>query len=47
MTQLRCENLSVGYETGIVVSEVSFELNKGDYVCVVGENGAGKSSLLK
>ncbi len=47
MAQLRCENLSVGYETGIVVSEVSFELNKGDYVCIVGENGAGKSSLLK
>ena len=47
MAQLRCENLSVGYENGIVVSDVTFELNKGDYVCVVGENGAGKSSLLK
>lgn len=47
MAQLRCKNLSVGYEDGIVVSDVSFELNKGDYVCIVGENGAGKSSLLK
>lgn len=47
MAQLRCESLSVGYEDGIVVSDVSFELNKGDYVCIVGENGAGKSSLLK
>lgn len=47
MAQLRCENLSVGYEDGIVVSDISFELNKGDYVCIVGENGAGKSSLLK
>ena len=45
MAQLRCENISVGYEDGIVV--VSFELNRGDYVCIVGENGAGKSSLLK
>ena len=47
MAQLRCENISVGYEVGIVVSDVSFELNRGDYVCIVGENGAGKSSLLK
>ena len=47
MAQLRCENISVGYEDGIVVSDVSFELNRGDYVCIGGENGAGKSSLLK
>lgn len=47
MAQLRCKNVSVGYEDGIVVSDVTFELNKGDYVCIVGENGAGKSSLLK
>lgn len=47
MAQLRCENISVGYEDGIVISDVSFELNRGDYVCIVGENGAGKSSLLK
>ena len=47
MAQLRCENISVGYEDGIVVSDVSCELNRGDYVCIVGENGAGKSSLLK
>ena len=47
MAQLRCENISVGYEDGLVVSDVSFELNRGDYVCIVGENGAGKSSLLK
>ena len=32
MAQLRCENISVGYEDGIVVSDVSFELNRGDYV---------------
>ena len=47
MAQLRCENISVGYEDGIVVSDVSFELNRGDYVCIVGENGAGKTTSLR
>ena len=28
MAQLRCENISVGYEDGIVVSDVSFEDRK-------------------
>ena len=41
------ENLSVGYERTPVVEGLSFVVNKGDYLCVVGENGAGKTTLLK
>jgi zinc transport system ATP-binding protein len=29
------------------VDNVSFEIDKGDYLCIVGENGSGKSTLLK
>jgi putative ABC transport system ATP-binding protein len=28
------------------LSEVSFELNKGDYLCITGESGCGKTTLL-
>ena len=47
MTQMICENVSLGYEGKAVVSNLSFKVESGDYLCVVGENGAGKSTLIK
>lgn len=47
MVQLRCKNLSIGYDKKAILSNLSFEINKGDYLCIVGENGSGKSTLIK
>ena len=47
MSLIKCENLSLGYEGQAVVSELTFEVNSGDYLCIVGENGSGKSTLMK
>lgn len=44
---LKCENITMGYEKEIVLSDISFEIKNGEYVSVLGENGTGKSSILK
>ena len=47
MALIKCENVSIGYEGQMVVHDLDFEINQGDYLCIVGENGSGKSTLVK
>lgn len=47
MSLITCENLALGYEGQTVVSGINFVVNKGDYICIIGENGSGKSTLMK
>lgn len=47
MAYITCTDLSVGYNQDPVARGINFEINKGDYICVVGENGTGKSTLMK
>ena len=47
MALIKCRDLVLGYENGAVAKNVNFEVNAGDYLCVVGENGSGKSTLMK
>ena len=47
MKILECKKLSIGYSDKTVCKDISFEVEKGQYVCVIGENGSGKSTLLK
>ena len=42
---LTVKNLQIGYDE--VLSEVSFQLRKGERLAILGENGKGKSTLLK
>lgn len=47
MALIRCENVSIGYEGQTVVKDLDFQIDPGDYLCIVGENGSGKSTLVR
>lgn len=47
MALLTIKDLSLGYDSHAILEHLNFEVNEGDYLCVVGENGSGKSTLIK
>ena len=44
---IETENLSVGYENKLLISEINFCVNSGEIVTLIGPNGSGKSTVLK
>lgn len=47
MSQIICKDLSLGYEGHTVCEGLNLTVNKGDYLCIVGDNGSGKTTLMR
>ena len=47
MAMLKVDHLSVHYGVIQAVKDVSFEVNEGEVVTLIGANGAGKTSILR
>ena len=47
MSQIICKDLTLGYEGNAVCSGLDLVVEKGDYLCIVGDNGSGKTTFMR
>ncbi len=47
MSFITVKDLSLGYDSQAIVEDLKFNVDSGDYLCIVGENGSGKTTLMK
>ena len=47
MIALSTQDVSLAYGTDVILKDISFAVNDGDRVGIIGVNGAGKTSLFR
>lgn len=47
MSLIEYRDLCIGYEHKIIIRNINLQIESGDYVCVFGDNGIGKTTFLK
>lgn len=47
MSLISAKDLTIGFSDLVLYRDLSFEINEGDYVFVIGENGTGKTTLMR
>lgn len=46
-TLVTIQDLSLNFQSNLILDKICFKINKNDFITITGDNGCGKSSLLK
>ncbi|SHK83436.1 metal ABC transporter ATP-binding protein [Fibrobacter sp. UWB12] len=44
---IKCNQITLGYGNKNIVNSFNYEINTGDYLCIIGRNGCGKTTFLR
>ena len=44
---IKCRQLTLGYGSKDLVRDLDYDVNVGDYLCIVGRNGSGQTTFLR
>jgi zinc transport system ATP-binding protein len=44
---ITCRQLTLGYGNKDIVRDLDYDVNVGDYLCIIGRNGSGKTTFLR
>ncbi|MEY8415944.1 ATP-binding cassette domain-containing protein [Tissierella praeacuta] len=47
MQDIKVENIVFSYDKELVLENISMEIEAGDFVCLLGQSGCGKSTFLR
>lgn len=47
MALVTCKDVALGYQKTVLVQGLNLEVNRGDYWCIIGDNGVGKSTFVR
>ena len=47
MNLVKANNLTLAYNSGVIIKESTFTINEGDFVFLTGVSGSGKTTLIK
>lgn len=46
-SKIRFENVSKKYQDKLILNNLSFDIEEGEFICIIGPSGCGKTTLLK
>lgn len=47
MALITCQDVALGYQKTVLLQGLNLDVNRGDFWCIIGDNGVGKSTFVR